>query len=58
MTSQIVPVIISSTREIIGTASISPPDKEGKVYASIVIHNHRLLKEHRGAIEILMDKEV
>lgn len=36
MTNKIVPVIISSTKEVVGTASISPPDKDGKIYASIV----------------------
>jgi hypothetical protein len=58
MNNKIVPVVIEATREIVGTANISPPDENGKISASINITNQELLAKHKGLIKILVDEEI
>lgn len=57
MTNRIVPVVIGSTGEVVGTANVSPPDENGKVNASINITNQELLRQHKGLIKILLEEE-
>ena len=57
MIDKIVPVIIESTGEVVGTAKISPSDENGRLNARISITNPELLRLHKGLIKILLDKK-
>jgi len=53
---KIVPVVIVSTGEQVGTAIILPSDN-GKIDAKITINNYELLREHKGLIKLLFEDE-
>jgi len=53
---KIVPVVIVSTGEQVGTAIIFPSDN-GKIDAKITINNYELLREHKGLIKLLFEDE-